>query len=85
MERGAAACSDADILAIIIGSGCAHWSAEQMAQELLERFGSLGGIMGQPLAELAKLRGIKAVRAVRIAAAYELARRVIQHLEREQV
>ena len=81
VECGAAACTDADILAILLGTGGAGYSAEDAARELLDRFGSLAGIMDQPLRELATVRGIKAVRAVRIAAAYELACRIIRHLE----
>jgi DNA repair protein RadC len=81
VEQGAAACTDAEVLAIILGSGGARYTAEEAAGELLARFGSLAGIMDQSLQELATVRGIKAVRAVRIAAAYELACRIIRHLE----
>ena len=83
IELGAAACTDAEILAILLGSGGAHGSADDTARAVLARFGSLGALMGKPLSELATVRGIKAVRAIRIAAAFELARRVIRHLEQE--
>jgi len=81
VEEGAAACTDVEILALLLGSGGAGYSAEDAARELLERFGSLAGIMDRPLQELATVRGIKAVRAIRIAAAYELACRIIRHVE----
>jgi len=80
VELGASACSDAEILAILIGSGGASFSALDCARDLLGRFGTLSELMGRPLGELACVRGIKAARAVRIAAAYELSRRLIEQL-----
>ena len=84
VESGAAACSDADLLAILLGSGGAGYSALDAAQELLQKHGTLLDLMDRPLSELAAVRGIKAARAIRIAAAYELARRLISLLERER-
>ena len=52
-----------------------------LATELLDRYGTLAGLMGKPLRELAEIRGIGAVKAIRIAAAYELTRRVVRELE----
>ncbi len=80
VELGAPACSDAEILAILIGSGGAGFSALDCARDLLDRFGTLSDLMGRPLGDLAGVRGIKAARAVRIAAAYELSRRLIEQL-----
>jgi DNA repair protein RadC len=51
------------------------------ANALLAKCGTLTGIMGKPLSELADVRGIKAVRAIRIAAAYEITSRLIKELE----
>jgi DNA repair protein RadC len=48
---------------------------------VLERHGTLGALMGKPLRELAEARGLGAVKAIRIAAAYELARRIVKDLE----
>jgi DNA repair protein RadC len=80
VEQGARACNDAEILAIIIGSGGANYSALDCATELLAKFGTLAGLMGHPLEELAQVRGVKTARVVRIAAAYELARRLTEDL-----
>jgi DNA repair protein RadC len=84
VELGSNECSDAEILAILIGSGGRHFSATDSARELLARYGNLVNLMGLPLDELAQTRGVKARRAIRIAAAFELARRIVQHLEREK-
>ena len=39
--------------------------------------------MGKKLTELAKIKGLKDVKVVRIAAAFEIARRVVKALEKE--
>ena len=81
VELGADRCTDADLLAILIGSGGKGYSAEDVARAVLERHGTLGALMGKPLRELAETRGLGAVKAIRIAAAYELARRIVKDLE----
>lgn len=82
IEDGPAACTDAEILAILIGSGGPGYSALDSACALLERHGSLAGLMGKSLADLAAVRGIKATRAIRLAAAYELCQRLLRELSR---
>ena len=82
IEDGAANCTDAEILAILIGSGGPGYSALDSARALLERHGSLASLMGKSLADLAAVRGIKATRAIRLAAAYELCQRLLRELTR---
>ena len=81
VEESPAACTDAELLAILIGSGGAGYSALDVARDLLEHFGGLSNLMGHDLNELAEIKGVKTVRAIRIAAAFELSRRVIRELE----
>jgi DNA repair protein RadC len=76
-------CRDADLLAILIATGIRGRSAVRLAEELLERYGTLGGIMGRPLRELTEIRGLGPVKAIRLAAAYELSRRVARELEQQ--
>lgn len=78
---GADNCSDKDILAILLGTGIRGRSAEIIAEDILERYGTLGALMGKPLREIAEVRGVGPVKAIRIAAAYEIVRRVIRELE----
>jgi len=82
VEMGADSCTDADLLAILIGSGGRGYSAEGVARNLMERFGTLSSMMGKPLKDIAAIRGIGAVKAIRLAAAYEIARRLVKELER---
>ena len=82
VELGAEACTDSEILAILVGSGGRGYSAEDVAREILERHGTLASLMGKRLQDLASIRGIGAVKAIRLAAAYEMARRIVADLER---
>jgi DNA repair protein RadC len=81
VELGAVNCQDQDVLAILIGTGIPGRSAETIAADIIERYGTLAALMGKTLEEIADIRGIGPVKAIRIAAAFELARRVIRDLE----
>lgn len=82
IEAGPEACSDAEILAILIGSGGPGYTALDCANAVLEKFGTLPGIMDKPVRDLAGIRGINTVKAIKIAAAFELTCRILGHLER---
>ena len=83
IEAGERECTDAEILAILLGSGGRGYTALDAASALLERYGTLGSLMGRALEEVAAVRGIKAVRAIRLAAAYELCQRVLKETARD--
>lgn len=84
IEQGAEKCTEADLLAILLGSGGRGYTAEDSARALLEKYGTLAGLMNRPLDELTEIRGIKATRAIRIAAAYELCQRLLNDLQRHR-
>ena len=81
VEEGPSACSDAEILAILIGTGGRGYTALDCANHVLERYGTLANLMDQPLIGLTETRGVNTVKAIRIAAAFELAARIVKHLE----
>ncbi len=83
LELGAEQCTDTDILAILLGSGGRGYSALDSAQALLEKYGTLSGLMDHSLDELAAIRGIKSVRAIRLAAAYELCQRLLKEIHQD--
>ncbi len=83
LEYGPHSCTDAEILAILLGSGGPGYTAEDSAKAILDRYGTLAGLMHRPLSELAEIRGIKATRAIRLAAAYELCQRLLRELPRD--
>ena len=80
---GAGNCSDAELLAILLGSGGRGYSAIDSANALLDKYGTLGGLMNRSLAEVAQILGIKAVRAIRLAAAYEICQRLLREAARD--
>ncbi|MCK7592535.1 RadC family protein [Pseudomarimonas salicorniae] len=82
--RGAQALSDAELLAIFLGSGVRGEDAVSRARRLLQAHGSLRGLLqalGGPPAR--RLQGLGAVAACRLQAAAELGNRCLQQgLER---
>ena len=73
---GVEALSAQEILALILGRGIAGESVMVTAQRMLSQFGSLKGIAGASLEELAQIKGIGIAKAAQIKAAVELASRV---------
>ena len=81
-ELGPEALSDADLLAILISTGIKGKPALKIAEEVLARFGSLEGLANQPLERLLGIKGLSDVKIIRIAAAFELARRLVKKNEK---
>ena len=78
VREGAAALSNAELLAIFIGSGVPGANAVDVAQELLSLSGGrLSELYGRPLKELQAVKSIGPARAVAITAALELGRRYL--------
>ena len=76
-ELGPESLSDAELLAIVISAGIRGKPAEQIAEEILAKFGSFKEMAQQPLKKLGEIKGLGAVKIHRIAAALEIARRII--------
>ena len=75
-HKGAAALSDAELLAIQIGTGIRGMGVLEVARGLLARFGTLQELAGREVAEVAGVRGVGRAKAVRLAAAFEITRRL---------
>jgi DNA repair protein RadC len=73
---GPDALADAELLALQLGAGVPGRSAVDVARELLAAYGSLGELASRDAAELAGRRGVGPARAARLAAAFELTRRL---------
>lgn len=84
LTRGAAALSDAELLAVLLGSGSRGKDAIALGRELLVSAGSLGALLGQPEPP-SHVPGIGPAKRARIVAALELARRSLgEELQQRQ-
>ena len=75
-HKGAEALADAELLAIQLGTGVPGMSAVDVARAMLALHGSLSAVSGLGVVELARTRGVGRVKAVRLAAAFEITRRL---------
>lgn len=76
MSRGAAALSDAELLALLVESSTDQRAPQEVAKGLLESCGSLAGIARTDLSRLRMVEGIGLRRAERLTLAAEFGRRV---------
>ncbi len=75
IARGAAALSDAELLAILIRTGAGRVTAVDLATTLLSEYGSLAMLAARSHNELVRYRGLGEAKSVLLAAAFELGRR----------
>lgn len=75
LARGAAALSDAELLAIFLRSGVPGLSAVDLARELLADFGSLRGVLDAGHDRLCRCKGLGSAKFALLQAALEIARR----------
>lgn len=75
-QKGADSLSDAELLALLLGTGAQGKTAVDLAHELLALYGSLQGLSKRGVSELASLRGVGRAKAVRLVAAVEISRRI---------
>ncbi len=83
LARGAGALSDAELLALFLGTGRRGQTAVDLGRELLGAQGNLRALLDLDPVTLAALPGLGDAKACRLAAAIELGRRYLaQELER---
>jgi DNA repair protein RadC len=77
IAAGPGALTDAELLAVLLGTGCPGQDSVELGRALLARFGSLRGMLQAPPAELRGARGLGAAKAARICAVVEISRRTL--------
>jgi DNA repair protein RadC len=82
LERGADALRNAELIAILLRTGIPGTSAVGVADQLLQRFGSLEGLARAPVDDL-RTRGVGRDKAAALKAAFTLARRLTEELRQE--
>lgn len=84
-QRGVQMIGDEELLAILLGSGMRARPAQTVATELVHASGGVVALSRASPRELALVRGVGTARATRIAAAFELGRRAIEHEGRREL
>lgn len=80
LQHGAQVLSDAELLAVILGTGAPGKNAIHLAQELLQ--GGVPQLQHRDPSTLSRARGVGPAKAARIAAVMEMARRLAVPTER---
>lgn len=76
LAMGPQALTDAELLALVLGTGLRGCSVLELAHQLLERFRGLSGLLGAGLTELQSVRGLGGpAKRSQLSAIMELARR----------
>ncbi len=81
LKHGAAAMSDAHLIAILLRTGAGGRSALDLAMELLAVFGSLNTLEQASINEISAVRGIGKAKAAQLKAAAELGRRMFRETD----
>jgi DNA repair protein RadC len=77
LSRGPAALSDAELLALLLRSGIPGKNVLQLAQELVDRFGGVAGLLHMPAEALKSVKGLGPAKRAELVAVLELARRAL--------
>ena len=84
IQHGPAALSDAELLAIFLGTGVAGLSAVDLGRQMLREFGSLRAILDADAGRFCRGRGLGIARFAVLQAALEIARRhLAESLQRD--
>ena len=82
--RGAAALSDAELVAILLRTGMKGISAVQLSHQILREFRTLEELARTSVEAVAKIKGVGETKAIQLKAAFELARRLSESARGKQ-
>ena len=83
VERGADALSHAELIAILLRTGLKGANVVEIGRQLLQKFGSLQALAQASVEDLQSVKGIGRDKAVTLMAAFALARKMAEELQRE--
>lgn len=83
LRRGPSALADAEVLALLLGTGRAGMDVLQCAQQLLTGSGGFAGLMAAEPQGLTRWPGLGPAKAAQLVAAFEMARRAVGQRLRE--
>ncbi len=85
LARGPGALSDAELLALLLRTGLAGKGVLQLAQELLDHFGGMAGLLHAGAEDLKQIKGLGGpAKRAELVAVLELARRALAEQLRER-
>ncbi|HEV7912562.1 MAG TPA: DNA repair protein RadC [Albitalea sp.] len=86
LAHGPSSLADAELIALLLRTGLKGLSVLQLAQQTLDGFGGLAGLLQAAPADLQRVKGLGPAKRAEIAAVMELARRSLaQQLQRQPV
>lgn len=74
-ELGPEALTEVELLSILVAPGTRGNPAEKIAENILQKYGSIERFGGHPLEELYEIKGMGDAKIIRLAAALEIAHR----------
>jgi DNA repair protein RadC len=77
LARGAGALSDAELLALLLRTGIQGKNVLLLAQEIIDRFGSIAGLLNAPANALLSIKGLGPAKQSELIAVLELSRRAL--------
>lgn len=84
LSRGPGALSDAELLALLLRTGIQGKNVVMLAQELVDRFGGIAGLLHSDGSALKTVKGLGPAKRAEIMAVVELARRALAQPLREK-
>ncbi len=78
LTRGAGALADAELLALLLRTGMKGKNVLLLAQELLDQFGGITGLLSTPSEALKQIKGIGPAKRAELLAVLELSRRALK-------
>ena len=84
LARGGAALSDVELLALLLRTGLPGRGVFDLAQQVLDTFQGMGGLLQADAADLKRIKGLGPAKRAEIAAVLEIARRALAQPLREQ-
>jgi len=84
LQRGAAALGDAELLALLLRTGIEGKNVIALAQDILQRFGGLRGLLHADLKALSGIKGLGPAKQAELMAVLELSRRALAEQMKKQ-
>jgi DNA repair protein RadC len=77
LAQGPGALADAELIALLLRTGLPGVSVLQLAQQMLDRFGGITGLLHTDVAQLKDVKGLGPAKRAEMAAVIEIARRAL--------